>query len=119
MISFAGTLVVHVIPKVDHGRIADDIDLMILLAEFLNRRVPAEIAEPGEKFLASLNLPDKVGKNHDNLRMPHRRKILDLAVEPCLVDLTHGCGRILAFGFVTHHPLLLISARASYQRPAD
>src|SRR2546429_218217 len=41
------------------------------------------------------------------------------AVEPCLVDLTHGCGRILAFGFVYHELLLLISTRASDQPRAD
>src|SRR5262249_39110865 len=118
-ISFAGTLIDHLISKGGHSRIAGDIKLMIMLAEFLHRRVLAEIAKPRKKFFPSLDPPGKIGKDHDNLRMQHRGKVLDLAVQPRLVDSTHGRSRILAFGFVYHELLLLISARAFDPPPAD
>lgn len=80
---------------------------MIALMEFLNCCVLAEIAEPGKKVFPSLHAPDKSRQDHDNLRVQHGRKVLDLAVDPRLVDLTHGSSRILAFGFVYHELLLL------------
>src|SRR5436305_10983236 len=51
---FAGTLVEHLIPKADHRCITRDIDLTIMLAEVMNDRVLAEIAEPRKEWLPSL-----------------------------------------------------------------
>ena len=77
-----------------------------MLMEFLYCRVLAEVSESGKKLLPALNPPGEIGKYYDTFRMHKRRKVLDSAVEPCLVDLAHGRRCTLAFGFV--HDLLLI-----------
>ncbi len=101
-VSCTRTFVDHVVLEGDHSRITGDIDLMIVLTEFVNCCVLAEIGEPGKKGFPSLDPPGKTRKNHDNLRVHHRRKVLDLAAEPCLVDLTHCFRHIRAFGFLYH-----------------
>src|SRR5262245_45669706 len=68
-VSFAGTLVNHLISKGDHRRITGDIGLVIVLMEFLYLRVLAEVAEPGKKAFPSLHPSAEAGKNHDDLRM--------------------------------------------------
>src|SRR5262249_28998921 len=56
-ISFARTLVNHFISQGAHRRIAGDIDLVIVLMEFLNLRALAEVSEPGKKAFPSLHPP--------------------------------------------------------------
>jgi hypothetical protein len=80
MVPFTMTLVDHLISKSDHSRIPGDIDFMIMVTEFMNSRVLAEIAEPGKKFFPALHPPGETGKSHDNLRVHHRCKTFDLAI---------------------------------------
>ena len=80
--------------------------------EFMNGRVLAKVTEPGKKVFPALNLPGEIGEEHDNFRMHQWREVLDPALEPRLIDLTHRCHGILAFRFV-HDLLLIILVRAS------
>src|SRR5579872_4366470 len=102
MVLFTRALIDHVIAKGDHSRIAGDIHLMIMVTEFMNSRVLTKIAEPGKKFFPSLYPPGETGKSHDNLRVHHWCKVLDLAVQPDPVDPAHRRGRSLVFGFLCH-----------------
>ena len=79
-IPFPRTLVDHVISKGDHCCITGDIDLMIIVAEFMNSGVLTEIAEPGKKFFLSPYPPSEIRESHDNLRVHRRCKALDLAI---------------------------------------
>jgi hypothetical protein len=92
---------------------------MILLAEFVNVRVLAEIAETGEKVFPPLYSLRKARKNHDYFRVDHRRKVFDVTVDPCPIYSMHGRGGKVALGFLYHELLFLNSDRVSYQWPAD
>src|SRR5437016_4339674 len=98
-IPFAGTLVEHVISKRHNCRVTGDINLIVLLAEFMNSRVLAEIAEPGKKVFPALYASAEAGENHYDFRVHHRSKLFDFPFEPRLVDSTHSCPRIFVFGF--------------------
>ena len=80
MVPFTRTFVNHVVSKSDHSRIAGDIDLKIVVTEFMNFRIVTEIPKTRKKFLPSLDPSGETGKNHDNLRVYHRCKAFDLAI---------------------------------------
>jgi hypothetical protein len=119
MVPFTRTLVDHLISKRDHSRITGDIDLMIMVTEFMNSRVLAEIPEPGKEFFPSLYPTGEIRKSHDNLRVHYRCKAFDLAIEPDPVDSTHCRTRSFVFGFLCHFSGSFSPCQDSYQLPAS
>src|SRR5262249_39711259 len=113
-VSGAGSLVDHLPSDGDDGRFAGHVDLLVVLAEFEDLRVLAEIAESGKELVPALDPPGKAGKNHDDVPVHQGRRVLDLAGEPCLVNLPHGrrCG--LVCGVASHELLLTCWTRTRW-----
>jgi hypothetical protein len=66
--------------KGGYGRIASNIDLMIMIAKFVNFGVLTEISESIEERLSAPDAPGEAGKDHDNIRVYQRTEIFDLTI---------------------------------------
>src|SRR6185312_13092666 len=102
MVSSIGTLVKHLILKGNHSRVTSNVDLIVMIPEFVNFRVLTKIAESRKKCVPPLHPSGETWKSHDDLRVYHWRKAFDIAFQPDPVDPTHHLGCGLLFGFLSH-----------------
>ncbi len=82
-------LVEHLVAEIDHGSFTGNVDLMFTLVEVMNGCVLAEVTEPGNKGVSSLDTACETGKHHDYVVVHHLGEILDSPGKPCLVDLVY------------------------------
>jgi quercetin dioxygenase-like cupin family protein len=86
---FRRALIEHLVAEADHGSFPDNIDLIFALFKLMHGCGIAEVTEPGNKRIPSLDTPCETGKHHDYLIVHHRAEIFDSPGKPCLIDLTH------------------------------